>query len=115
MTASPSTVAPRIAPKSTLIVAKFKGRCSCGQRFPVGASVAWSGAYDHPITGCAACGYGTFPGATAESLLEHSRACMALADNGIRIQARDGSVGRMLTQVDLAAAARAALLARSAA
>ena len=104
--------APACAPRSTLITARFPGQCACSAKVAVGARVAWSKSYDHPIVGCAACAFGTFPDATAESLLAEARAAMALADNGIKMRARNGSVGRLLTRNTLAAEARRALLAR---
>ena len=99
----------KIAPKSSLLVAKFAGRCSCGAKVQAGTEIAWSRSYDHPIVGCAACSFGTFPGATVESLTLHATGCMALANNAMNMRARGDSVGRLLTQIDLAAAARAAL------
>lgn len=110
MNARPAQLAPR-APFTSLIVAKFAGRCSCGSKVQAGQEIAYSRRYDHPIVGCQACNFGTFPGMTADALLEHARSCMALADNAIKIRARDGSVGRLLTQNTLAADARRALLA----
>lgn len=99
------------APRSTVITARFAGTCACGAKVQAGASIAYSRRYDWPIVGCAACDFGTFPGATPEALLELARSAMSLADNGIKIRARNGSVGRLLTLNTLAADARRALLA----
>lgn len=94
-----------IAPNSIMITAKFAGRCACGAKFSAGAKVAWSKRYDHPIVGCDACNFGTFPGCSVEGLISEARGYMALANNAINMMARDGSVGRLLTRNELAAAA----------
>jgi hypothetical protein len=102
--------APACAPRATLITSRYAGRCACGAAFQPGDRVAWSRSYEHPIVGCSGCDFGTFPGLSADALLDTARACMALADNGIKLRARDGSVGRLLTRNTLAADARRALL-----
>jgi hypothetical protein len=94
-----------VAPNSRLIVAKFAGRCACGAKFAAGAQIAWSKSYDYSNVGCAACDFGTFPGVSPEALLAEARGYMALADNAINMRATDGSVGRLLTRNELAAAA----------
>lgn len=98
------------APRTSIIVAKFAGRCSCGAKVAAGSRIAYGKSYDHAIVGCEACDFATFPGATPESLIVEARGYMALADNAIRMMARDGSVGRLLTRNTLCveAARRAA-------
>jgi len=99
------------APRSTLIAARFPGTCACGAKVQAGDRIAYSRAYEWSVVGCAACSFGTFAGMTPEALLDLARSAMALADNGIKIRARNGSVGRLLTLNTLAADARRALLA----
>lgn len=99
-----------IAPRSSLLVAKFAGTCACGHKVKAGESIAFSRAYEVPIVGCASCSFGTFPDASAEHLLGEARAWMALADNAMKM--RSPSTGRCLTRNTLAAEAYRAALAR---
>lgn len=110
MNATPTTFAR--APRTSLFAAKFPGKCACGAKISAGDQIAWSKTYDHPIVGCSACDFGTFPGWSADALLTHARGCMALANNAINMMARDGSVGRLLTLNTLAAQAHRALIQR---
>ena len=107
MNATPTTFAR--APRTSLFAAKFPGKCACGAKIATGDQIAWSKTYDHPIVGCSACDFGTFPGWSADALLTHARGCMALANNAINMMARDGSVGRLLTLNTLAAQAHRAM------
>lgn len=100
-----ATPAPKIAPKSSLLTAKYAGKCACGARVAAGEQIAYSRRYDWPIVGCAACAFGTFEGLNADALLVEARSYMALANNAANMRARDGSVGRLLTRNELAVAA----------
>ena len=87
----------QIAPKSTLIVSKYPGQCACGAKFNAGDNVAWSKSYEHPITGCSACDFGTFPGMSAASLREDAIAWMYLANNAMNAR-QAKNTGRCLTR-----------------
>jgi hypothetical protein len=93
--------AAKCAPRSTVIVSKFPGQCACGEKFSAGASVAWSKSYEHPITGCSACDFGTFPGMSAASLREDARSWMNMANNAMNARLAK-NVGRCLTRNTLA-------------
>lgn len=97
------TTTPAHAPRTTLITARFAGRCACGAKVAAGATIAFGGSYNHRIAGCAGCDFGTFEGCSADYLRDTCRSYMALADNAISMRARDGSVARLLTRLDLAA------------
>lgn len=103
MSANPASILP-IAPKSTMLVSKYPGQCACGEKFAVGAQVAWSKSYDHPIVGCAACNFGTFPGMDKAACLDEGRHWMALANNAMNARLAK-NVGRCLTRNSLAVAA----------
>jgi hypothetical protein len=76
----------------------------CGAKFAAGTAIAYRKASDHPIVGCPACDYGDLSGTSDEALGEHLRGLWALANNAVNMQARAGSVGRLLAQIDNAAA-----------
>jgi hypothetical protein len=91
----------QIAARSSLIVSKYPGQCACGEKFKAGDSVAWSKSYEHPITGCSACDFGTFPGMSAASLREDARHWMNMANNAMNARLAK-NVGRCLTRNTLA-------------
>jgi hypothetical protein len=90
----------------TTITSKFSGKCACGSKVQAGEQIRYERRFAHPLCGCSACQFGTFPGMSRAALSEHIRALHVLANNAITI--RSPRTGALLTQIDLAAeAARA--------
>jgi len=96
-------------PTARKLVARFPGKCSCGHRVQPGEEISY---LNGSIVGCPVCEQGDLSGLSDEALHDHWRSCWALANNAVNMRARDGSVGRLLGMVDLAAAEMASRRAK---